>query len=254
MDCPMTRKMAYVLMLATVMVAILPRPQAALADVYVLESTTMTINAGSRLAASDTITIPKDSFIRAVLPSGKTQTIKGPYNGSVADLDKGQPHNDGVLSWIRNILETGGSKEVTPGATRSIRREPAAVNMAFSWSNVPVTADAVVCVARNGKVQLLRAPSPRAERVTIVDTLSGARGEAQWEAGGDVAAWPVNLTPRADTTYYLLVPDRPQRQVRFRILEQLPADDDVLVVLQGEGCRSQFNAWVRERLASASKR
>jgi hypothetical protein len=46
------------------------------------------------------------------------------------------------------------------------------------------------------------------------------------------------------------VPDRPQRQLRFRILEQLPADDDVLVVLQGEGCRSQFNAWVRERLAS----
>ena len=246
----MTRRISFLLMLAAVTMAISARPQAAHADVYVLESTTTTISSGSHLAASDTIIIPKGSFIRAVLPSGKTQTIKGPYSGSVADLDKGQPHNDGVISWIRNILETGGSKEATPGATRGIRREPAVVNTAFSWSAVPVTADAVVCIARNGTVQLVRAPSPRAERVTIVDTLSGARGEAQWEAGGADAAWPANLTPRADTTYYLLIPDRPQRQLRFRILEQLPADDDVLVVLQGEGCRSQFNAWVRERLAS----
>ena len=246
----MTRRISFLLMLAAVTMAISARPQAAHADVYVLESTTTTISSGSHLAASDTIIIPKGSFIRAVLPSGKTQTIKGPYSGSVADLDKGQPHNDGVISWIRNILETGGSKEATPGATRGIRREPAVVNMAFSWSAVPVTADAVVCIARNGTVQLVRAPSPRAERVTIVDTLSGARGEAQWEAGGADAAWPANLTPRADTIYYLLIPDRPQRQLRFRILEQLPADDDVLVVLQGEGCRSQFNAWVRERLAS----
>ena len=246
----MTRRISFLLMLTAVTMAISARPQAAHADVYVLESTTTTISSGSHLAASDTISIPKGSFIRAVLPSGKTQTIKGPYSGLVADLDKGQPHNDGVISWIRNILETGGSKEATPGATRGIRREPAAVNMAFSWSAVPVTADAVVCIARNGTVQLVRAPSPRAERVTIVDSLSGARGEAQWEAGSDAAAWPANLMPRADTIYYLLVPDRPQRQLRFRILEQLPADDDVLLVLQGEGCRSQFNAWVRERLAS----
>jgi len=246
----MTRRMTSLFVLAAVTVVMLARPQAAHADVYVLESTTMTISAGSHLAASDTIAIPKGSYIRAVLPSGKTQTIKGPYSGSVADLDKGQPHNDGVLSWIRNILETGGSKEVTPGATRGIRREPAVVDLGFSWSAVPVTADAVMCITRNGTLQLVRASSPRAERVTIVDSLSGARGEAQWEAGGNVAAWPANLTPRADTTYYLLVPDRPQRQLRFRILEQLPADDDVLVVLQGEGCRPQFNAWVRERLAS----
>ena len=136
----MMRRISWLLVLAAVTVAILARPQAAHADVYVLESTTMTISSGSHLAASDTIMIPKGSFIRAVLPSGKTQTIKGPYSGSVADLDKGQPHNDGVIAWIRNILETGGSKEATPGATRGIRREPAAVNMAFSWSAVPGNA------------------------------------------------------------------------------------------------------------------
>src|SRR6202011_214767 len=98
------------------------------ADLYVLESTTTTIRPGSHLAANDPISIPAGSFIRAVLPSGKTQTIKGPFSGSAADLDKGQALNEGVLAWLRSILETGGPKEFTPGAPRSIRREPPRVS------------------------------------------------------------------------------------------------------------------------------
>ena len=81
------------------------------------------IRVGSALDMGDTITIPAGSHIRAVLPSGKTQTIKGPYTGTVADLAKGQPINEGVMAWIKNILQTGGASESTPGATRSIARE-----------------------------------------------------------------------------------------------------------------------------------
>ena len=71
-----------------------------------------------------TLTVPAGTHIRAVLPSGKTQTIKGPYNGTVADLAKGQPLNEGVMAWIKNFLRTGGATEATPGATRSIGRQP----------------------------------------------------------------------------------------------------------------------------------
>ena len=55
------------------------------------------------------------------MPSGKTQTIKGPYSGPAGDLAKGQKPNEGVIAWIKNLLQTGGSTESTPGATRSMR-------------------------------------------------------------------------------------------------------------------------------------
>ncbi len=222
------------------------------ADLYVLESTATTVSAGTHLATGDSISIPAGSYIRAVLPSGKTQTIKGPFTGSAADIDKGQGANEGVLTWLRGMLATGGSREITPGATRGIRRVPP--TSAFSWSAVPVTSDATVCVIKGGQVELVRAPAGGAERVGIIDATTGARGEAQWEAGSAATRWPAALPLRADATYYLLMADRPQRQLTLRVLEAPPADEDLLVVLQRSGCRAQFEAWVRERLGATAQR
>jgi hypothetical protein len=226
-------------------------PTPACADLYVLESTAATVSAGAHLATGDSISIPAGSYIRAVLPSGKTQTIKGPFNGSAADIDKGQGANEGVLAWLRGMLATGGSREITPGATRGIRREPPA--MAFSWSTVPVASDATVCVIRGGRVELVRAPASRAERVSIIDAATGARGEAQWDLSSATTSWPAALPLRADATYYVLMADRPQRQLTLRLLEAVPADEDVLVVLQRSGCRPQFEAWVREKLGATAQ-
>ena len=224
------------------------------ADLYVLESTATTIGVGTHVASDQNISIPAGSYIRAVLSSGKTQTIKGPFNGLAADLDKGRGQNEGVLAWLRGILATGGSREITPGATRGIRREPPAASAAFSWSALPVTADVTACVLKGAHVELLRPPANRAERVGIIDAASGARGEAQWEAGSATTPWPAGLPARADATYYLLIADRPQRQLTLRLLDAAPADEDVLLVLQQQGCRSQFEAWVRERLGAGAQR
>jgi hypothetical protein len=65
------------------------------ADQHVIESTAPGIKVGSQLADRDSLTIPAGTQIRVVLPSGKTQTIRGPFTGAVADLAKGQPRNDG---------------------------------------------------------------------------------------------------------------------------------------------------------------
>jgi hypothetical protein len=230
--------------------AVTPTP--AYADLYVLESTATTVSAGAHLASGDSISIPAGSYIRAVLPSGKTQTIKGPFTGSTADIDKGQGANEGVLGWLRGILATGGSREITPGATRGIRREPPA--LAFSWSTVPVASDATVCVIKGGRVELVRAPASRAERVSIIDSATAARGEAQWEASSATTSWPAALPLRSDATYYVLMADHPQRQLTLRLLEAVPADEDVLVVLQRSGCRPQFEAWVREKLGATAQR
>jgi hypothetical protein len=222
------------------------------ADLYVIESTVPNIKARSRLLNDDNINIPAGGSIRAVLASGKTQTIKGPYSGSVGDLDKGVARNEGVLGWLRNILLTGGSTEATPGATRSIGRQATKPRTGFSWSIVPVTFEGSnsVCVQKGAKLQLARAPSVRADRVTVVDAASSERGEAQWEPSSDTAVWPAGLAVRDDATYYFLMPDRPRRQVTLRLVDQLPADADVLTELHRLGCKNQFEAWVRSTLAS----
>lgn len=242
-----TLAVAAALMLAPAMLA------TARADIYVVESSVAAIAAGSRLADSAKISIPAGGYIRAVLPSGKTQTIRGPYSGPVAELSKGQPRNEGVLAWIRTMLETGGSTEVTPGATRSIGREAAKVRAGFSWSVVPVTADGTVCIGKAGGLQLLRPPSSRGERVTVMDTASAAQGDAQWEPGSETAAWPAGVAARTGGVYYVMIEGRPRRQVTLQVLDPLPADNDVLTELHRLGCKPQFEAWVREKMA-ASKR
>ena len=124
-------------------------------QVYVLESTATNVKVGTAFAMSDRITVPAGASVRVVMPSGKTQMIKGPYSGVAADLAKGQKANDGVVAWIKNLVQTGGSNEKTPGATRSARapEQPAA----FSWTAIPVTANSTICVEKGAKLQLRRA-------------------------------------------------------------------------------------------------
>ena len=233
--------------LAAVLAAAAIGPSPAAAQMYIMESTAPSIRVGSALDMETAIVLPAGSHIRAVLPSGKTQTIKGPYRGTVADLAKGQPINEGVTAWLRNILKTGGSTETTPGLTRSVARPASRPRAAFSWSAIPL-ADGTVCVEKGAKVQLIRPPSSAAERASVVDAGSGQQAEAQWEAGSEAADWPAGMAPRADVTYYVLVSGRPRRQITMRVLDRLPAEDDVLAELQRLGCRGQFEAWVRGKL------
>jgi hypothetical protein len=39
----------------------------------------------------------------------------------------------------------------------------------------------------------------------------------------------------------------------LRVLPTLPADDDVLTELHRLGCKQQFEAWVREKVASGKR-
>jgi|GEM_PF-1626288 len=236
--------------LATLALVALAAPApSAKADLYVLESTVAAVKAGSRLGDGDRIDIPTGAQIRAVLPSGKTQTIRGPYQGTIADLAKGQPANEGVMTWIKNILLTGGATEGTPGAVRSFSRAPERITTGFSWSAVPAMIDGSVCIQSGAKLQLVRAAAGRAERVLVVDVARMDKGEVQWEAASKAAPWPDTVAARADAEYDLLIDNRPRRRVTLRVLDSLPADDDVLTELHRLGCKAQFEAWVGERIA-----
>ena len=96
-----------VMALASVLVAGATSASSAAAQLYVMESTVAAIRVGSAFDMNATIALPAGSYIRAVLPSGKTQTVRGPYKGTAADLGKGQPSNDGVMAWVKEFLKTG---------------------------------------------------------------------------------------------------------------------------------------------------
>jgi hypothetical protein len=222
------------------------------ADIYVLESTASGVKVGSHLASGQTIAIPAGSFVRAVLPSGKTQTIRGPYNGPVADLGRGQALNEGVMKWLRNILQTGGATEATPGATRSLGR-PNKANAGFSWTVIPVTMEGAVCVEKGAALSLARAYSQRPERVTVTDTASSTRGETSWDTGSHLANWPKEVSLRSNAVYQIAVQGRAQHSITVKVLDRLPGEDEILAELERQDCRHQFETWVREKIAGAPK-
>jgi hypothetical protein len=222
-------------------------------QVYVLESTVDTVKIGTIYALGDRITIPAGGSVRAVMPSGKTQTIKGPFSGPFADLAKGQKANGDVMTWLKNLFQTGGSSERTPGATRSFR--PPEPSAPFSWTAIPSTADSTICVQQGAKLQLRRTSSSRAERFIVLDQETAQRGETEFAAGSNTASWPPGVALRPNAAYALLGPDnRPRRQVTLRVLDSLPDDDDVLAELATRGCKHQFDAWVNEKILASKRR
>lgn len=218
---------------------------AAQGEIYVLESSAPGIRAGKVFAPGDKVSIPDGASIRAVMPSGKTQLIRGPYQGKAGDLATGHRPNPGVIAWLKSLLATGGATENTPGATRSARPQVAAAG--FSWTVVPASTDSTICVEKGAALKLDRGALLKATRVTVVDAAVGKQGEATWAPGSKTAAWPSDVALRADATYALLVPDQPQRTVTLRVLDRLPGEDDVLAELEARGCRHQFEALVREK-------
>ena len=124
-------------------VVLLAGVTAARADIYVIESSVASVAVGTHLAMGDSLSSPSGGQIRAVLPTGKTQTIRGPFEGKVSDLAKGA-QNEGVWSWMKTMLKTGGSTEITTGATRSVSRDTAKPRP-FSWMEVPTAVNGDIC-------------------------------------------------------------------------------------------------------------
>ena len=219
------------------------------ADIYVIESTAPAIKAGSQLADADGLSVPAGASVRVLLPSGKTQTIKGPHSGSVADIGKGQLSSTGMIAWLRTFLQTGGANEATPGVTRSFSA-PTARATGFSWTTVITGTDGVMCVPRGEQLQLKRAVTAKPDRVTVIDRETSARGEAEWGIGKDTTAWPAGVAIRTGATYEVLIPDRPKRTVTLRVLPKVPEEAEVLKELHAQGCKAQFEAWLRDSVAS----
>ena len=213
-------------------------------QIFVLESTAPGVKAGKAYSANDMITVPAGASVRLVLPSGKTQTLKGPLSKTVLELGEGQETHGSVAAWLKNLLQTGGSQERTPGATRSARPRPAAPQ--FSWTDIPVGAEGTFCVQKSAQVRLHRTSSSTAERVTVADP-KGLRSEAEFKAGSETAPWPAALP--ASGPYTLTAGTGAGSKITINVLEKLPAEDDTLAELANRQCKYQFEAWVKQNVA-----
>jgi hypothetical protein len=227
-------------------VAMLAGVGGAAADIYVMESTVPGMRAGTRLKDNESLTLPAGGQIRAVLPTGKTQTIRGPFSGKVADLTKGMESNESLMEPVRNILATGGAKETTAGGTRSVAR--VGRPRAFSLTEIPAWVNGKICVLKGANAMLVRQSTAGAERAMLVDAKSFERAQVTWESGSATAAWPASLKLAPDATYQVMVPDRESRDITVRILDKAPADDDMLIELHKSGCSYQLESWLRERM------
>jgi hypothetical protein len=213
--------------------------------IYIIESSVSSIQAGKEYALTESVTIPAGGTIRAVMPSGKTQTIKGPHTGPLSDLAKGQKVNDRVFAWIKSFLDTGGAQEKTTGAARSATPPP--MPPAFSWNTVPITYDGPVCVVKGRPLELVRTTTQGTGRAIIVDIEKATKGDARWESGSRSTAWPSEIAIRPDGMFTLLVPDQPARQVTMSVLDQPPNAEDTLSTLASRGCKHQFDTWMSEQ-------
>jgi hypothetical protein len=219
----------------------------AAADIYIMESSVPGMRVGARLAANETLTLPAGAVVRAVLPSGKTQTIRGPFSGKVSDLSKGVESNESLMEPVRKILETGGSRETTTGGTRSVARKAEGPRR-FSLAEIPAWVNGKVCLLKSDKAVLVRQSTAGAERAVLVDAKSFERAQVTWEAGSATAAWPASLKLLPDATYQVLVQDRDGRDVTLRLLDKAPNEDDMLIELHKLGCTYQLETWLRERM------
>ena len=78
---------------------------------------------------------------------------------------------------------------------------------------------------------------------------------AEFAAGSDTVAWPASLPLQSGATYALVGGGDPaRRQMTLRVLDRLPADEDLLAELAGRGCRYQFEVWVREKVAAGKRK
>lgn len=225
---------------------------AARADLIVLSSTAPALKAGVVLPDSAALDLPKGARIRVMLPSGRTQEIKGPSQAKVADISKGEARNEGLWNDVVNAMArqkradesvVGAVRSVAPSGTRGAAPSPAEAKPSFSWRMVPIDAGGDVCIEKGAALDLLRSKPGKPLTVIVVNRQDQRRGEASFAVGSATAKWPASVG--ADVGMYAVsFPDQPVRTIRLRPIAPLPAADETLRVLHSQRCLAQIDAWL----------
>ena len=210
---------------------------AARADALVLDSSVSALARGSELKDGTRIEVPSGGSVTLLLPTGRTQTIKGPYAGAVRDVAKGEPLDKKLWRKVTE-LATGEGSDKPVGATRSVRPNvsKSVRPLQFAWNTIPLTAEDVLCLERDAPLELVRTNAMITQRAVIVDP-KGGRAEI---------IWPANLAKVDGGGYDLLLPDLPIRRFTLRLVDKkrTGATETVQTLYEG-GCFEQLKLWLR---------
>lgn len=100
--------------LAVLLAVTLPVGEAR-ADSEILESDVQELPVGTKLADDKRIVIPESKKLRVlVAASGNTRTLKGPYEGTVADYKED-------LTWWERVTGRNKEPDAPIGATRGLK-------------------------------------------------------------------------------------------------------------------------------------
>lgn len=224
---------------------------AARADIIVIGSDAPAIKAGSVLADSATIDVPSGASVTVMLPSGRTERLKGPLKRSVAELAKGEKSDPSLWDSVqRYVQKQGKPSEGQIGAVRSLAPKPTKGPLPFSWRQVPVDADGDVCIEKGAPIEVARPPGGKSARLTVVDMQGQKRAETAFAEGAASAPWPKDIEAKVGT-YALVVENAPMREFRLRLVSPLPGPDDTLRVLHGQRCQRQVEAWLKGLMTAA---
>lgn len=224
---------------------------AARADIIVIGSDAPAIKAGSVLVDSATLDVPSGASVTVMLPSGRTERLKGPLKRAVAELAKGEKSEPGLWDSVqRYVQKQGKASEGQVGAVRSLAPKPAKAPLPFSWRQVPLDADGDVCIEKGAPIEVARASGGKSARLTIVDMQAQKRAETAFAEGATSAPWPKEIEPKVGA-YSLVVEGAPMRELRLRLVSPLPGPDETLRVLHGQRCQRQIEAWLRAVMTAA---
>ncbi len=225
------------------------------AEVIVLESEVSGLAPGAVLADNTRLEVPDGKTVRVILPSGRTQTIEGPYSGPAGDFAKGESKKTSLWSTLIDFLTSGGRSESAFGGVRSVvPGEAPPAPMPFSWHVVPVDAEGPICLEQGSNLYLGRPDATHAEKAVMIDKASGAKADLHWSAGVATLHWPASLPVRQGAAFTIEAMDRPSRELILQLVAPpLPDETHLLPVLAERGCKRQIEAWLRDKLGPGWK-
>lgn len=252
MDCIKAGRSKRTRLSLAALLAAVAAPAVAQAELIVLSSSTAQVKSGAVLADSASLDVPAGARVRVMLPSGRTQEIKGPAKSKVADISKGEARNEGLWNDVVSVISrqkkadesvVGAVRSVAPpSGTRGVAA-PTSAKSGFSWRIVPLDPGGDVCVEKGVALELLRTKPGKPLSVVIVNRQDQRRGEATFAVGSATAKWPVSAGTDVGM-YAVSFPDGPPRTIRLRPIAPLPAADETLRVLHGQRCLAQIEAWL----------
>lgn len=220
-----------------------------LADIIILTSNAPKLKSGQTLPDNASLNIPAGKKVQLILPSGKTKTLKGPFNGNVAAISKGDKSDAGLFKKLMDVVKKSGRDDSGFAAVRRVGRPTSSGQDIFSWTAIPADATGTYCVAEGEQLELLRPRNISIKMLKLHNPDTAQSATITWNTGQKSVLWPDDLLPKDKSRISFQLANLPERSVNFRVVENEARNiNEILRTLYKRGCRKQLETWLHTRL------